>query len=259
MDPLRDSFLTDLRCGEAEATALADLVRAWHGTRGAEAEDSDEDLVVRLRDPRTYGDFVASVLSNPRLSPKTRVALVESVFDLLSLPRSEGDVFLVEARAPRGLLSLAAFLAAGGGLTVLHAMHLLYAVFLDRDLITSVPRDVRGAVLDTVVRLPEANERIKILYAGLHLAAVPVPEAHHALRALLRGPEASDGLKRALASAVAAEDGGADRLAGLARDEGLLPSEEADAADPSVIANVPRMPPELASLGRRWLRLHGTN
>lgn len=255
-EPLRDSFLADLRCSPDEASALADLARTWHSERRSEAEDTDEDLIVRLRDPRAYGDFVAGTLADGRLSVKTRTALVEGAFDLLSLPGSEGDVFLVEARAPKGLLTLAAFLAAHGGLTVLHAMHLLYAVFLDRHLVVAVPREARTAVLDAVVRLPEANERVKILYACLHLAVVPAPEAYRALKALLRAAGVPDSFKRALASSVAAEDHGAGRLAALARDEGLLPPEAADAGDPSVIANVPRMPDELASLGRRWLRLH---
>lgn len=256
-EPLRDSFLADLRCTRDEATALAGLARAWRGTRGSDPEDTDEDLIVRLRDPRSYGDFVAGALSDARLSAGTRTALVEGAFDLLSLPDSEADVFLVEARAPRGLLALAAFLAAQGGLTVLHAMHLLYAVFLDRSLVTAVPREVRGAVLAAVIRLPEANERIKILYACLHMAAVPAPEAHRALKDILGNRELLASLKLALATTVAADDGGVGRLTALARDEGLLPSESVDAADPTVIVNVPRLPAELASLGRRWLRLHG--
>lgn len=256
-ESLRDSFLADLHCSPDEATVLAALARTWHSARRSEAEDTDEDLIVRLRNPRSYGDFVAANLADPRLSSGTRNALVDGAFDLLTLPGSEGDVFLVEARAPKGLLTLAGFLAAQGGLTVLHAMHLLYAVFLDRSLVLAVPREARSAVLDAVVRLPEASERVKILYACLHLAVVPAAEGHRTLKALLHTADIPDSLKRALASAVAAEDHGAGRLAALARDEGLLPSEAADAGDPSVIVNVPRMPDELAPLGRRWLRVHG--
>lgn len=251
---LQVALLADIRCSDAEASLLAEIARQRVQFIGGTEEDTDEDLIHRLQDPRTFGEFVEFLLSDPRLSSKTRTALVERAFDLLPLPRSEADVILVERRASPHLLDLAWFLAEQEAMTVLHVMHLVFAVFLDRRLFRSVDAKIRSGLLSCVTALGEANERLRALYAALHLGTVPESEAYTDLRALLASPEVPDSLKSSLATAVVAPDGGAAVLRRLAKEEGLLPAHPNDVQDASVILNVPRMPPRLKPLGSRWLR-----
>ncbi len=221
-------------------------------------EDSEEDLVLRFQDPRVFGDFAESLIADRGLPENVRIAAVERTFDLLPLPRTEGEVILVGARGPLRLLALAAFLSQEDAFTVLHAMHVVYAVFLDRSLLDNVPRTTRAAVLDGILRLSEATDGLRLLYIALHLGLVPEPEAHEVLRNVLKSRVLSDSFKHALAAAVAADDGGLAALMRVAQDEGLLPAELGDADAPDVVANIPRMPARLAALGKRWLDRHGS-
>lgn len=250
---LVDALRSELPCSEAVARVLADLARERVPRLTGSVEDSDEDVVLRLRDPRLFGEFVESMEDDARVTPATRALLLEHVFDLLPLPRTEGEVIAVETRAPRHLLSLAAGLARSGGLSVLHVMHLVYAVFLDRSLVSSVPRPTRSDVLRAIVSEGGSGEGLRVLYAALHLASVPEPEAAGELRRILGEPAIPVPLRRSLALLAADEDGGRNALAGLARREGLIPETAEDPEGPSVLASIPRLPERLRTAGRRFL------
>ncbi len=251
-DALAETLSADLRCDARAASQLAALARTrLPGITGA-TEDSDEDLGQRLRDPRVFGEFVASLLDERGLAERIRTVLAEHAFDLLPLPRGEGDIILVEGRAPRSLLSIARYLAERGGLTVLHAMHLVFAVFLDRSIVATADRPVRSAVLRDLLALPEASVGLRSLYAAMHLASVPEPEAYREMRGILRA-NVDQAVKATLARAAMAEDGGVGSFLRIAREEGLVPVDWTDATAPEVVANIPRLPSRLGALGRRSL------
>ncbi|HLE54646.1 MAG TPA: hypothetical protein VI999_05370, partial [Thermoplasmata archaeon] len=214
-------------------------------------DDAEEDLVLRLRDPRIFGEFAASMLRTRGIRPETRLALAEHAFDLLPLPRSEGDVFLVEDRAPPRLLELAAHLTDHQGLTVLHVMHLVYALFLDRRLPAKVGRATRSRVLREVLAHPETSPGLRGLYAALHLASIPEGEAASEFRWILRSPDVHPSTKTWLASAAADPEVSAARIALRARDEGLLPADLPE-DDPRTMASIPRLPDRLRTLAARW-------
>ena len=250
-DTLAESLRADLRCDAPAAAYLATVARERVPRLAGTPEDSDEDLVLRLRDPRVFGEFAASLLEDAGLPSPLREAVAERVFDLLPLPRGEGDVIVVEGRAPKGLLAIADFVAAARGLTVLHVMHLVFAVFLDRGIVREAEKKVRSMILARVLAQAEANPSLRVLYAAMHLAAVPEAEAHRAFRGILRMRGLEDGVKFSLARAAASEDGGVAYLLTLARDEGLVSTEWTDPSAPEVVANIPRLPPRLAAIGRR--------
>ena len=250
---LVDAFRADLRCSDSVARLLAALALQHVRRVTASSEDSEEDVVLRLRDPRVFGDFADAIRVDRRVSPAVRTLLIEHTFDLLPLPQTEGEVIAVETRAPRHLLSLAAALAAEGGLSVLHVMHLVYAVFLDRSLVSKVPRRTRSAVLQAVVREGGSGENIRVLYASLHLAAVPEPEAASELRRILADAIVPFGFRRSLAALAAATDGGYASLTRMAQREGLLPETIEDPDGPSILVSIPRLPGRLRTAGRRFL------
>lgn len=250
---LVETFRSELPCSETAAILLANLARTIVPRLMGSPEDTDEDMVLRLRDPRVFGDFVESIEGDSRVPASVRNALIEHAFDLLPLPRTEGEVIAVETRAPRHLLSLAAVLAAMGGLSVLHVMHLVYAVFLDRSLVLEVPRRVRSSVLRAIVVEGGSGEGLRVLYAGLHLSTVPESEAATELRRILAGSAIPVALRRSLALLATAEDGGQARLTQMAQREGLLPEVLDDPQGPSILASIPRMPEGLRSAGRRFL------
>ncbi len=252
-DALADAFRSEIPCEASVASLLASLAREHRARAGGGSEDSDADLVLRFRDPRAFGSFAEEALEDPRLSPAAREALLEHVFDLLPLPRSEGDVIDVGARAPPQLLSLAARLADSEGLTVLHVMHLVYAVFLDRSLPRNVPRSTRSSLYRAVMAQRDSGENLRVLFAGLYLASLEDSEAAAELRRTLRDRDCPPSLRRSLAAIASAEDGGRASLAALAQREGLLPAELDDAQAPAVLANIPRLPEKLAAVGRRYL------
>ncbi len=253
-DGLADALRSEIPCDASSAALLSTLVREQVRHLGGSLEDSDADLVVRLRDPRTYGDFVERAVDDPRVPPGLCEALLEHVFDLLPLPRTEADVIDVEGRAPPHLLALAVQLAGFSGLSVLHIMHLVYAVFLDRSLFLSVPRPVRSELYHAVVRHSDAALDLRVLYAGLHLATVPEAEAASELRRSLRSRGGSENLRRALATLVSGADGGRATLAAAARREGLMSGGASDDQEPVFVANIPRMPARLAAVGRKYLQ-----
>ncbi len=255
-DVLAESFRIDLRCDAPAAAHLANLARERLPRIAGASEDSDEDLILRLRDPRLFGTFAASVVGDADLSPAVQEAMADRVFDLLPLPRGEGEVILVEGRAPRGLLAVAAFVADAGNLTVLHLMHLVFAVFLDRKIVREAAPEVRTVVLAQVLAQAEANPTLRVLYAAMHLAAVSEAEAHRAFHEILRMRGVDDAMKRSLARAAATEDGGLALFLTVARDEGLVPADWTDGSAPEVIANIPRLPERLRAPANRWLSRH---
>lgn len=250
---LADAFRADLRCSESVAHLLASLAQQYMRRVTGSSEDSEEDVVLRLRDPRVFGDFAEAVRADRRVSPAVRNLLIEHAFDLLPLPRTEGEVIAVETRAPRHLLSLAAALAAEGGLSVLHVMHLVYAVFLDRSLVSKVPRRTRSAVLQAIVEEGGSGENLRVLYASLHLATVPEPEAASELRRILADAIVPFSFRRSLAALAAAEDGGHASLTRMAQREGLLPETLENPQEPSILASIPRLSVRLRTAGRRFL------
>ncbi len=252
-DPLADAFRTEIPCDAAVAASLAARARESLPRLTGSPEDTDADLIIRLRDPRVFGAFVEPLLDDPDLRGPVRQALVEHVFDLLPLPRTEGEVIEVESRAPPHLLALAAVLAQADGLTVLHVMHLVYAVFLDRSLVRRVPRGVRSALLRAILGRSEAEEGLRAFYAALHLSTVSEAEARSMLQRILDDPAVPATLRRRIASLAVADDGGRSELTRLAQKEGLLPAEHEDPQSPEILANIPRLPAQLAPAGRRYL------
>jgi len=249
---LEESLLIDLRCGESDAATIASLARDCVPRIVESAEDSDEDLVVRLRDPRVFGEFAVPLLDDSHLSAALRTMLAERVFDLLPLPRGEGDVIVVESRAPSRLLAAAAFLARVDRLSVLHVLHLVYALFLDRGLAMRVDRPIRAFVLGRILDHAAVNEGLRAFYAAMHLASVPEQEAHSEFRRTLNEPSIPITLKSALVQLAEEPDRGTARLLSIARDEGLLPSEPIGSDEPLAVVNIPRMPERLRAVARRW-------
>ncbi len=252
-DALAEAFRSEIPCDASTASLLASLAREHLARLGGGPEDSDTDVTVRLRDPRVFGRFAEALLEDRRAGPAVRDAVLERVFDLLPLPRSEGELIAVESRAPPHLLTLARYLAESEGLTVLHVMHLVYAVFLDRSLVTNVPRTTRSATYRAVLGVGDANEDLRLLYACLHLAAVHEAEALSEVRSTLRSRALRPSLRSALASIAGSEDGGQSSLVAVAQREGLLPIDLGDAQGPTVLANIPRLPPKLIALGQKYL------
>jgi hypothetical protein len=252
-DALAEAFRSEIPCDAAVASLLATLVREHLPRLGGGPEDTDADVTVRLRDPRFFGSFAETVLEDRRAGPAARDAVLEHVFDLLPLPSSEGELIDVESRAPPRLLGLALRLAESDGLTVLHVMHLVYAVFLDRSLVLNVPRATRSALYRVVLDIGDAGENLLVLYACLHLSAVGDAEAASEFRKTLRSRETRPSFRRALASVAASADGGQATLTRVAQREGLLPSDLGDLQGPAVLANIPRLPEKLAAVARKYL------
>ena len=250
-DPLIEAFRQDLRCRIRDAARLAARARASRLEIG-EAEDSDEDLVTRLRDPRTFGDFAAQAIRDSRLPSSTRVRLAERAFDLLPLPDTESEVLVVEGRAPRSLLRLVEFLGSRRALTPVQVLHTVYAVFLDRSLVTEAPPRTRARALGWMAVTPGAVENPVLVYAAMHLAVVPRIEAIATLGQLLRSRSVPDGLKVSLAELAAADDGGSRRWTEVAKTEGLL-AADADPDSPAGIATTPRLDERVRHAARRWL------
>lgn len=257
-DVLAEAFRSELPCDPVSAASLAARARAVLPHLTGSVDDSDEDLVTRLRDPRWFGAFAEVALSGAGLPPGVRTAIAEHAFDLLSLPRTEGEVFEVADRAPTTLLSLARVLVDDDALTVLHIMHLVYAVFLDRSLVTSAPVRARSAVLRGVVHQSESEESLVTLYACLHLASVPETEAASELKRMLRDRDAAPGVRYAVAQLATSTDGGRASLARLAQREGLIPQDPEGLQAPGVLANIPRLPVRLAAPSQQFLKRHPT-
>ena len=248
-DPLADAFQHDLRCRSRDAARLAARARRAHI---GGAEDSVEDLVVRLQDPRTFGDFAANAVRDRRLADTTRLRLAERAFDLLPLPDTEAEVLVVEGRAPPSLLRLIEFLGSRRALTPLHVLHLVYAVFLDRSLVAAVPPRVRARALLRVAGAAQGAEKAVLLYAAMHLAAVSPVEGAATLRHILNSRGVPEGVKRSLSDLAASSDGGMAAWTRLAQAEALLAGDVAPES-PAGIANAPRLPERVQAIARRWL------
>ena len=255
-DPLAESFLEDLGCSASEAAALGERARAYlRETLPDSEEDDDADLVIRLRDARTFGAFAGSCLDEPRLVPGTRLALANRVFDLLPLPTSERVAFDPRDRVPPNLLELAAWIERRREFAPLHFLHVLYATFLDRTLVRRTPTVARSVVLRASLRAPELEVSSKVLYALLHLGAVPDSEARRELRWIVREANVPDEVRTAVARAASSPDGARHAFFEAARDQMLI-AEETPEDDPRVIANAPAIPPGLEHIARRWLVSH---
>ena len=251
-DSLAESLAADLRCDLSTAIQIAAKARQHLPRIVGTSEDFDEDIIVRLRDPWIFGDFAAALLEDLEVSTEVGSLLVEHAFDLLPVPPGEADLILVETRAPRSLLRLALFVADTKGLTVLHVMHLVFSVFLDRGIVRRAPRPVRSKLLSAVLRLAEVDANLRSFYAAMHLSAIPEPEAHRELRGILVG-DLDEAVKELLARESAAEDGGLEVLLRTAQALSLVPADGSGMATPESIANIPRLPPRLRAVGRRWL------
>lgn len=252
-ESLAEALRAELECDGPTAATIAGLAREWLPRITNSGEDSDEDLVQRLRDPRVFGEFAASVIEDVKVDSSVCQVLADHAFDLLPLPRGEGDVIAVEVRAPRRLLTIARWLADAHRLTVLHVMHLVFATFLDREIVRVASRGSRSGVLMAVVELPEAAQSLRVFYGAMHLGGVPEPEAHREFRRILES-NAEKAIKDTLAKAAMADDGGVETLLRTAREEGLVSADSIDPTALEAIVNIPRLPPRLRALGRRWLQ-----
>jgi hypothetical protein len=252
LDVLAAMFTEEFGCAAADGERLAVLARERRASFGGTSEDGEEDLMVRLREPRAFGAFAGEFIEDGSLAERTRVAMAGRVFDLLSLPRSEDEAFSVDMRAPPNLLVFARHLARADEFTPLHLLHLVYAVFLDRGLVAAVDVEVRSAVLEDVAAAASPDDRVSALYVSLHLSAVEEPEAMEELRTLLESGAVRWPFKRLVAGVVAPDVRGVAAWVQLAQDEGLLPSG-LDPQDPSIHANLPRMHTAFAPLVARWI------
>jgi len=251
VDVLTASFVADLRCTGEEGQRLARFARDRLAIFGGSTEDSDEDLVVRLRSPEGFGAFAGGFLEDEGLAVGTRTAMAWRAFDLLTIPRREDEAFSVEARAPRNLLAFARHLIRVDAFTPLHLLHLVYAVFLDRGLISAVDGDVRADVLLHVASTAFPEDRASALYVSLHLSALEEAEAVQMLRAVLEASTVRWPFKRLVAKVAAPDVRGVAAWVRLAQDEGLLPMT-LDPQDPSLHANLPRMHASFAELVASW-------
>ncbi len=253
VDRLAEAFRAEIPCDAAVAAVLAAHARAHPSGVPGGPEDTDEDLVLRFRDPRIFGAFAEALVRDPTVAEPVRRAALEHAFDLLPLPRTEGDVIQVETRAPPQLLALAQALAREDGLTVLHVMHLVYAVFLDRSLVAHAPRSSRSQIVHAIWARSEAEEGLRTFYAALHLSTVPEREAVAEFRDLVGDETIPASLRESLVSLAASEDGGRNQLTRIAQKEGLLPADLTDAQSPEVIANIPRLPDRLAEEAEQYV------
>jgi len=245
-------FTEEFGCAAADGQRLAVLAREQRASFGGTSEDGEEDLVVRLREPRAFGAFAGECIEEGSLAERTRVTMAGRVFDLLSLPRSEDEAFSVAMRAPPNLLVFARHLARADEFTPLHFLHLVYAIFLDRGLVAAVDADVRSGVLEDVAAAALPDDRVSALYVSLHLSAVEEPEAMEELRTLLESGAVRWPFKRLVAGVVAPDVRGVAAWVQLAQDEGLLPTG-LDPQDPSIHANLPRMHTAFAPLVMKWI------
>jgi len=250
-DSLAEFFRVDVRCDPRDSVRLAAKARAFFARDPASADDAPEDLAVRLQDARAFGLFAEPLLRDRRLRAATRRALADRVFDLLPIAPAESEVFLVDARAPPHLLAFAAHLAAREAFFELHLLHLVYAVFLDRALVTRVPKPTRSSVLACSAGFAPSAPTPALLYATLHLAAVPAGEAVAEMRRILRSVDIPSPFKRSLAAIAAQDDGGAAAWLRLAQREGLLPQDMA-VESAGALANVPRQHRSVTRATRAW-------
>ena len=221
------------------------------------SELSDEDVVARLQDPRAFGLFARRV-HDARVSREVKIAVAERAFDLIPIPATEHDAFRVAERTPPGLLRIVRFLLENESFSVLHLLHLIYAAFLDADVLRSADRQTRTWVLMAIVAREELPETQRLIAAFQFLAAMSPRDAAAAFDGIAKAKYVSPSVRTGLAAALSGSDGGRTWFAAVAVQEGLLPpGNESDASKMEFEARVPRLSEVVVTRARKWLERHG--
>jgi hypothetical protein len=223
----------------------------------AEATElSDEDVVFRLQDPRAFGLFARRV-HDARVSREVKIAVAERAFDLIPIPAFEHDAFPVAERTPPGLLRIVRFLLENESFSVLHLLHLIYAAFLDPEVLRSADRVTRTWVLMAIVAREELPETQRLIAAFQFLAAMAPRDAAAAFDGIVKAKHVSPAVRTGLAAALSGSDGGRAWFAAVAIQEGLLPpGNESEASKIEFAARVPGVPENVGARARRWLERH---
>ena len=232
--------------------AVADFQRSLDSTAEA-SELSDEDVIARLQDPRAFGLFARRVL-DARVSREVKIAVAERAFDLIPIPASESAAFRVEERTPPGLLRIVRFLLENEAFTVLHHMHLIYAAFLDPEVLRGADRSTRTRVVMAIIARGELPEAQRLLAAFQFLAAMAPRDAASAFDAIVKGRFVSPTVRSGLAAAASGSDGGRAWFVAAAVQEGLIPPpKDSEASSVELEARVPALPESVRTRARKWL------
>lgn len=232
--------------------AVAEFQRSLDPAAQA-AELSDEDVLARLNDPRAFGLFAHRVLAS-RVSREAKIGVAERAFDLIPIPASEHAAFPVEERTPPGLLRLARFLLENEAFTVLHLLHLIYAAYLDPQILRGSDRRTRTWVLMAVMAREELPDTERLLAAFQFLAAMSPRDAASAFHGIVSAKYVRTSVRSGLAAAASGSDGGRAWFAAVAGQEGLLPtSTPSEASAVEFEARVPAIPENVRARAREWL------
>ena len=220
------------------------------------AELSDDDVVSRLQDPRAFGLFARRV-HDARVSREVKIAVADRAFDLIPIPASEHDAFPVAERTPPGLLRIVRFLLENESFSVLHLLHLIYAAFLDPEVLRSADRQTRTWVLMAIVAREELPETQRLIAAFQFLAAMVPRDAAAAFDGIVKAKHVSPAVRTGLAAALSGSDGGRAWFTAVAIQEGLLlPGNESEASRIEFAARVPGVPENVVTRARKWLERH---
>ena len=219
----------------------------------ARPELSDEDVVARLLDPRAFGLFARRVL-DARVSREVKIAVADRAFDLIPIPASEHAVLRVDERTPPGLLRLVRFLLENEAFSVLHLLHLVYASFLDPELLRRSDRATRAWVLMAIVARGEFPEAQRLLASFQFLASMAPRDAASAFDGIVKAKFVSPTVRSGLAAAASSSDGGRAWFEAVAVQEGLVsPTTGSEVSDVERAARVPALPENVRVRARRWL------
>ncbi len=262
-EPLRDFLEKEFPLIPTETRVLMllayDAVAEFQRTLDANArasELSDEDVLSRLQDPRAFGLFARRV-HDSRVSREVKIAVAERAFDLIPIPVSEHAAFRVEERTPPGLLRIVRFLLDNEAFSVLHLLHLIYAAFLDPNLLRGADRNTRTWVLMAIVAREELPETQRLIAAFQFLAAMAPRDSAAAFDAIVRAKYLAPAVRTGLAAALSGSDGGRAWFAAVAVQEGLLPPrDESEASKMEFEARVPSLPENVVARARKWLERH---
>src|SRR5438445_3827874 len=222
------------------------------------SELSDEDVVSRLQDPRAFGLFARRV-HDARVSREVKIAVAERAFDLIPIPASEHDAFPVAERTPPGLLRIVRFLLENESFSVLHLLHLMYAAFLDPEVLRSADRQTRTWVLMAIVAREELPETQRLIAAFQFLSAMSPRDAAAAFDGIAKAKFVSPAVRTGLAAALSGPDGGRAWFAAVAIQEGLLPpANESEVSRIEFAARVPGVPENVLAQAHKWLQRHVT-
>ena len=232
--------------------AVAEFQRSLDpGARASEL--SDEDVVARLLDPRAFGLFARRVL-DARVSREVKIAVADRAFDLIPIPASEHAVLRVDERTPPGLLRLVRFLLENEAFSVLHLLHLVYASFLDPELLRRSDRATRAWVLMAIVARGEFPEAQRLLASFQFLASMAPRDAASAFDGIVKAKFVSPTVRSGLAAAASSSDGGRAWFEAVAVQEGLVsPATGSEVSDVERAARVPVLPENVRVRARRWL------